>query len=66
LDANTGQELKLSATQGGDFFYNFHFQLYGLPVLIGRLIVCIAAFIMLVALVLALLPIKKSLRISLH
>ncbi|KKW77224.1 peptidase [Acinetobacter sp. AG1] len=59
LDANTGQELKLSATQGGDFFYNFHFQLYGLPVLIGRLIVCIAAFIMLVALVSGIITHKK-------
>ena len=37
LDANTGQELKLSATQGGDFFYSFHYQLYGIPYLIGRL-----------------------------
>ena len=27
LDANTGQELKLSATEGGDFFYRFHYQL---------------------------------------
>ena len=51
LDANTGQELKLSATQGGDFFYSFHYQLYGIPYLIGRLIVCFAAFIMLIALV---------------
>ena len=59
LDANTGQELKLSATQGGDFFYNFHFQLYGLPVLIGRLIVCIAAFIMLIALVSGIITHKK-------
>ena len=51
LDANTGQEIKLSATQGGDFFYSFHYQLYGIPYLIGRLIVCFAAFIMLIALV---------------
>ena len=59
LDANTGQELKLSATQGGDFFYNFHFQLYGMPVLIGRLMICIAAFIMLIALVSGIITHKK-------
>jgi uncharacterized iron-regulated membrane protein len=59
LDANSGQELKLSATQGGDFFYNFHFQLYGFPVMIGRLIACIAAFIMLIALVSGLITHKK-------
>lgn len=59
LDANSGQELKLSATQGGDFFYNFHFQLYGFPVIIGRLIACIAAFIMLIALVSGIITHKK-------
>lgn len=59
LDANTGQELKLSATQGGEFFYNFHFQLYGFPIMIGRLIACLAAFIMLVALVSGIITHKK-------
>jgi hypothetical protein len=29
LDANTGKELQLSATLGGDFFYRFHYQLFG-------------------------------------
>lgn len=59
LDANTGEELKLSNTQGGDFFYNFHFQLYGMPVLIGRLITSIAAFIMLIALISGIITHKK-------
>ncbi len=59
LDANTGKELKLSNTQGGDFFYNFHFQLYGMPVLIGRLITSIAAFIMLIALISGIITHKK-------
>ncbi|WP_312049780.1 PepSY-associated TM helix domain-containing protein [Acinetobacter courvalinii] len=59
LDANTGQELKLSATQGGDFFYNFHFQLYGVPIMAGRLIACLAAFIMLIALVSGIITHKK-------
>lgn len=59
LDANTGKELKLSNTQGGDFFYNFHFQLYGMPVLIGRLITSLAAFIMLIALISGIITHKK-------
>ncbi len=59
LDANTGKELKLSNTQGGDFFYNFHFQLYGMPVLIGRLITSLTAFIMLIALISGIITHKK-------
>ncbi len=61
LDAATGQELSLSATQGGDFFYNFHFQLYGLPYLIGRTIVTIAALIMLMTLISGIITHKKIL-----
>ncbi|MDP9802497.1 PepSY-associated TM helix domain-containing protein [Acinetobacter calcoaceticus] len=59
LDANTGQELQLSATLGGDFFYRFHYQLFGVPILLGRLIVCLAAFIMLIALVSGIITHKK-------
>lgn len=59
LDANTGNELQLSATQGGDFFYNFHFQLYGVPIMAGRLIACVAAFIMLIALISGMITHKK-------
>lgn len=59
LDANTGKELQLSHSQGGDFFYNFHFQLYGMPVFIGRLITSLAAFIMLIALVSGIITHKK-------
>lgn len=61
LDASTGKELQLSATQGGDFFYNFHFQLYGMPYTIGRLIVTIAAFIMLLTLISGIITHKKIL-----
>ena len=61
LDASTGKELNLSATQGGDFFYNFHFQLYGMPYTIGRLIVTIAAFIMLLTLISGIITHKKIL-----
>lgn len=61
LNASTGKELSLSATQGGDFFYNFHFQLYGMPYTIGRLIVTIAAFIMLLILISGIITHKKIL-----
>ena len=59
LDANTGKELSLSATQGGDFFYGFHYQLYGMPYSIGRLIVTFAALIMFIALISGIITHKK-------
>lgn len=61
LDATTGKEFTLSATQGGDFFYSFHFQLYGVPYYIGRLITTIAAFIMLITLISGVITHKKIL-----
>lgn len=51
LDAGTGAILHPRATSGGDFFYNFHFRLYGIPRSLGRWIVGVAAMVMLVALV---------------
>lgn len=51
LDAGTGAVLHPRATSGGDFFYNFHFRLYGIPRSLGRWIVGVAAMVMLVALV---------------
>ena len=65
LNPATGQELKLSGTQGGEFFYLFHFQLFGIPVLIGRLIACFAALIMLIALISGIITHKKYWLISL-
>lgn len=59
LDANTGKELQLSVTLGGDFFYRFHYQLFGIPIIVGRLVVCLAAFIMLIALVSGIITHKK-------
>ena len=59
LDANTGKELNLSATQGGDFFYNFHYQLYGMPYFIGRLIVTLAALVMFITLISGIITHKK-------
>lgn len=59
LNANTGAELSGSSALGGDFFYSFHFQLYGLPYLIGRLIVTLAAIVMLIALISGVITHKK-------
>ncbi|CAB1212149.1 PepSY-associated TM helix domain-containing protein [Acinetobacter bouvetii] len=61
LNPNTGKELNLAQTLGGDFFYQFHFQLFGLPILLGRLIVSVAAFIMLIALISGIITHKKIL-----
>ena len=59
LNPNTGKELKLLDTPLGDFFYNFHFQLYAVPYYIGRLIVSFAAFIMLICLISGIITHKK-------
>lgn len=59
LDPNLGTEVKRSFTQGGDFFYNFHFQLYGMPIMVGRMITTLAAFIMLIALISGIITHKK-------
>lgn len=59
LNANTGAELSASSTLGGDFFYSFHFQLYGFPYLIGRLIVTLAAIVMLITLISGVITHKK-------
>nr|WP_256737471.1 PepSY-associated TM helix domain-containing protein [Pseudomonas sp. dw_358] len=50
LDPVQGQALSARPTQGGDFFYAFHFQL-NLPPLIGRWIVGVAAMIMFMAII---------------
>ncbi len=59
LNPNTGAAIKIS--QGGDFFYNFHFQLYAVPFLIGRIICSFAALVMLIALISGIITHKKIL-----
>lgn len=59
LHPKTGEEAQLASTQGGEFLYNFHFQLFGIPIIIGRFIVCFAAFIMLIALISGVITHKK-------
>ena len=61
LSADTGAEVTSSPTLGGDFFYQFHYQLFGVPVMIGRMITTLAAFIMLIALVSGIITHKKIL-----
>ena len=48
VDADTGQPSAVRDTEGGDFFYKFHFELH-LPSLIGRWIVGICAMVALIA-----------------
>jgi uncharacterized iron-regulated membrane protein len=59
LNPVTGQEVKARDTRGGEFFYRFHFELYGFPVLIGRIIVGVAAMLMFVALISGIITHKK-------
>ncbi|QIO05732.1 PepSY-associated TM helix domain-containing protein [Acinetobacter shaoyimingii] len=58
-DPVTGEILKKPKTQGGEFFYQFHYQLFGLPAMIGRMITTFAAFIMLIALISGIITHKK-------
>lgn len=59
LNPVTGEEIKARDTRGGEFFYRFHFELYGFPVLVGRIIVGIAAMLMFMALVTGVITHKK-------
>lgn len=61
LDPITATPVSFSATMGADFFYQFHFQLFGMPILIGRLIASIAAFMMLIILISGIITHKKIL-----
>lgn len=51
IDPASGETLDLRETAGGNFLYRFHFELYGLPRELGRILVGIASMLMLVALV---------------
>lgn len=50
LDPTTGLPINVRDTRGGTFLYRFHFELAGLPHILGRWIVGLAALFMLVAL----------------
>ncbi|WP_454617086.1 PepSY-associated TM helix domain-containing protein [Bradyrhizobium cenepequi] len=50
LDGATGKPIAARQTAGGDFLYYFHFDLY-MPWRSGRILVCTAAILMLVAII---------------
>lgn len=60
LNPQTGEEIATRDTRGGEFFYRFHFELFGFPVLIGRIIVGIAAMLMFMALITGVITHKKN------
>ena len=59
LDPLTGQALAARATDGGEFFYYFHFSLHYLPRVAARWIVGLATMFMLVALISGVITHKK-------
>lgn len=59
LNPQTGEEIATRDTRGGEFFYRFHFELFGFPVLIGRIIVGTAAMLMFMALITGVITHKK-------
>ncbi|MDG9929120.1 MULTISPECIES: PepSY-associated TM helix domain-containing protein [unclassified Pseudomonas] len=59
LDPASGAQLKEADTQGGEFFYRFHFQLWHLDALTGRIIVGIATMFMFVAIISGIVTHKK-------
>jgi len=59
LDPESGRELVIRDTRGGDFLYTFHFQLYYFPWWIGRLLICVATLAMLVAILTGVITHKK-------
>lgn len=59
FDPETGDKLSARDTDGGDFFYAFHFNLHYIPAFWGRIIVGICAMFMLVAIISGVITHKK-------
>lgn len=59
LDPATGEVIEPRDTRGGNFFYRFHFQLYGVPVFVARWLVALATMFMLVAIISGVITHKK-------
>jgi uncharacterized iron-regulated membrane protein len=59
LDAITGAETAVRDTKGGYFLYRMHFDLHYLPVSWARILVCLAALAMLVAILSGIVTHKK-------
>lgn len=51
IDASNSEVLALRETAGGNFLYDFHFELYAMPRDVGRTIVGVASMLMLVAII---------------
>jgi uncharacterized iron-regulated membrane protein len=59
FDPSTGHPLTVRDTQGGEFFFRFHYQFYYLPALWGRWIAGLCAMFMLVAIISGVITHKK-------
>ncbi len=59
LNPLTGEKVTARDSEGGDFFYKMHYQLYGFPAIVGRIIVGIGAMFMFVALISGVITHKK-------
>jgi uncharacterized iron-regulated membrane protein len=59
FDPATGQEVAARGTEGGEFFYRFHFQFHYMPPLWGRWLAGLCAMFMLVAIVSGVITHKK-------
>ncbi|MBA4722595.1 MAG: PepSY domain-containing protein [Alcanivorax sp.] len=59
MDAGSGEVLTPRETRGGHFLYRFHFELYGVPRLWARWLICIATMFMLVAIISGVITHKK-------
>lgn len=59
FDPATGKKVAARNTQGGDFFYRFHFQFHYMPVPWGRWLAGLCAMFMLVAIVSGVITHKK-------
>ncbi len=59
FDPATGQKVTARDTQGGEFFYRFHFQFHYLPVVWGRWLAGLGGMLMLVAIVTGVITHKK-------
>lgn len=59
LDPGSGGQVDVRQTSGGWFLYRFHYDLHYMPVMWARLLVCIAALVMLVAIISGIVTHKK-------
>jgi uncharacterized iron-regulated membrane protein len=61
FDPASGERVSVRDTQGGDFFYSFHFNLYYMPPVLGRWLVGAMAMFMLISIISGVITHKKIL-----